>query len=357
MGRVFKIAVGALALVVAGGCAAVLGLDAGELAITTTSVDGEAPKDAGSDDAATVDGGPRCTINQRGCGTTCVNFDDWSHGCAGPSCDPCSLPFALTSTCMAGTCAVGTCRPGRADCKGGADDGCETDLNLATSCGSCTTVCDAAAPFCDNPRCVSGCDGGKSPCGTSCVDTTSDPNHCGGCEVKCAKTHAQAACAGGQCGALSCDSPWGNCNQNDGDGCETPINTDENCGGCGNDCRANNPAHTTRSCPAGNACSALSCVSGWNDCDGNLNNGCECSGVGCCKSTDSGGADASCGAPGSACDLNSFVNTCCGWCVYGAVILPLEPPTADGHCCTTSGGSCNGNWECCNGGCTGLKCN
>jgi hypothetical protein len=44
--------------------------------------------------------------------------------------------------------------------------------------------------------CVTGCCGGESRCGSSCVDLTSNPNHCGACANACPAGHA---CVAGSC--------------------------------------------------------------------------------------------------------------------------------------------------------------
>ena len=70
-----------------------------------------------------------------------------------------------------------------------------------------------------------------------------------GCEFD----NASASCRNGQCAVGTCDADYGNCNSNDADGCETPLNTTANCGSCGERC----PARTNASPPT---CSNGQCM-------------------------------------------------------------------------------------------------
>jgi hypothetical protein len=73
----------------------------------------------------------------------------------------------------------------------------------------------------------------------------------------------------------ACDPGWGDCDQSAANGCETPVDTDTaNCGACGNACAA--PPHASAACTAGK-CGMGACDSGFDDCDANPANGCECS--------------------------------------------------------------------------------
>lgn len=83
------------------------------------------------------------------------------------------------------------------------------------------------------------CDPGLVLCGDKCVDTETDPEHCGGCYSTCsAPDHAGPVCEGGECG-WSCLAGWVNADGNDDNGCECEqIGTNETeCGdGVDNDC-------------------------------------------------------------------------------------------------------------------------
>src|SRR6185369_13247141 len=112
-----------------------------------------------------------------------------------------------------------------------------------------------------------------------------------------------------QCGVSNCAPNKGGCDGNPGNGCETDINTVQNCGGCGVTCFV---ANGTAGC-AGNTCFVQSCNAGFADCDGQYATGCETnlktlSNCGACGATCSlPNASVSC-ATGS-CEITSCVGT------------------------------------------------
>jgi hypothetical protein len=134
--------------------------------------------------------------------------DDPSVGCAALNCEACSVPFANETKCVSGECAVATCQPGRAECDGRSDNGCEADLLAPETCGSCTTSCPSSAPYCGNDgtliRCLVQCPPGQATCGKSCVDVSGSVEHCGDCTTKCGATtiaNADPACVDSKCTA------------------------------------------------------------------------------------------------------------------------------------------------------------
>jgi hypothetical protein len=64
-----------------------------------------------------------------------------------------------------------------------------------------------------------------------------DPTNCGGCGHVCTfRPNSIPACDNGQCG-LSCNTNFGDCDNQIDNGCETQLATDpKNCGACGRDC-------------------------------------------------------------------------------------------------------------------------
>lgn len=58
-------------------------------------------------------------------------------------------------------CKCQTCLPGWEDCNGQDSDGCEADLSLPATCGSCTTNCGAQA--CAGGQCAAGGGGASGP--------------------------------------------------------------------------------------------------------------------------------------------------------------------------------------------------
>lgn len=118
--------------------------------------------DAASLDAApepSLDAAPdrsdagRCTTTM--CGTTCVDTTRDLANCGGCG-RICSLP-AATASCVASRCTVASCEPGRGNCNGNPDDGCEASCTAGsacvTACGSAgTRACgDVCAPTCTPP--------------------------------------------------------------------------------------------------------------------------------------------------------------------------------------------------------------
>ena len=91
------------------------------------------------------------------------------------------------------------------------------------------------------------CATGQTRCSGVCVDTRSDRENCGGCDVRCA---AGQACAWGSC-QLSCPSGQNLC----GTECATLTSNPSHCGACG------------RACAAGEVCSVGRCT---NTCDTGL---------------------------------------------------------------------------------------
>jgi hypothetical protein len=69
-------------------------------------------------------------------------------------------------TCVDGSCS-GSCAPGQVQCSGAALQTCDANGNWQTS-QTCPVAC----------------------CSGACVDTTSDPNNCGGCGVACGAGYA-----------------------------------------------------------------------------------------------------------------------------------------------------------------------
>ncbi len=116
----------------------------------------------------------------------------------------CSLTNASAATCTSGTCNP-TCTGTSADCNAStANDGCESDLTMPTSCGSCDHPCStngATARSCmSGGLCVPTC----SPKYLDC--TADDGTHTDdGCE-----TYVDALAA---CGA-TCSTPGTTCNPN-----------------------------------------------------------------------------------------------------------------------------------------------
>jgi hypothetical protein len=206
-----------------------------------------------------------------------------------------------TPSCTNGQCGILTCNPGYTDCDMMAADGCEVDTaGDVNNCGTCGHICSAAngTPSCTNGVCgISTCAAGFTDCdgnpANGCeVETSNDPNHCGTCGTKCSTENDTVACKNGICGILSCNAGYTDCDGLVGDGCETNTGADPlNCGTCNKQCFATNG---TPACGNG-ACTVASCNAPFDDCDGNVANGCE---------TNVSSDDGNCGACGNDCNVD-----------------------------------------------------
>jgi hypothetical protein len=217
-----------------------------------------------------VDVTPECPTGQQRCDGVCRDvLTDPAH--CGACGNACGTAANASVTCLAGRCER-RCATGFGDCDGDAANGCETSLQ------------DALA-------------------------------HCGACGRACAPPNATAACAAGRCGVAACVAGFGDCDTDPANGCEIPLNANnEHCGMCGRRCAAGEAcamgacaitcvAGTTlcgttcanlqadvshcgacgRACvtPSGvplcrdGACGLAACLTGFGDCDATLANGCE----------------------------------------------------------------------------------
>ncbi len=220
-------------------------------------------------DGGTPDGGVsvergRCNVATNSC-VQCVINDHCPAGtrCAGNQCVP-------------GCDAARACPTGLTCCDGGCVD---TARNTA-SCGACGTTCSAAnaEPGCFGGVCgVARCTAPFADCdavaANGCeTNTLSTVNHCGGCGVACpSRSNATVSCTAGTC-AFACDTGFADCDGDANNGCEVELaTTPSHCGSCANACTA---TAGTSGCAAG-ACTVASCDTGFGDCDGNAANGCE----------------------------------------------------------------------------------
>lgn len=71
--------------------------------------------------------------------------------------------------------------------------------------------------------------GTLTQCGVQCVDLQTDPGNCGKCGISCVIPHATAACGAGTCAIGSCDPGWNDCDQDLQTGCEKTLGPGEQC--------------------------------------------------------------------------------------------------------------------------------
>ncbi len=264
--------------------APVVGDDSGPDATIT---DATAVPDARADSAATDSS--TCPTGQTACSGRCsdTQIDPANCGACGTAC-------SATQSCRAGRC-VTVCAEGQTMC----GTTCTSLQNDRANCGMCGTAC-AAGQVCSMGMCAASCGTGLTDCAGRCRDVTSDPAACGACGMACPSgANSNATCSASACG-VSCARGFGNCNGMAADGCETALDSADNCGGCGVACRFNNAAGT---CGA-MGCAMGSCNAGFADCDMSAANGCE---------VDTRGDRANCGACGTVCGAGQVCSM--GMCV------------------------------------------
>ena len=192
--------------------------------------------------------------------------------------------------------------------------------------------------------------GDLSQCDCQCVDTQTSIDHCGACGNVCEYDNAAALCSAGSCEMGACDADWGDCDNDDSNGCEADLLTDPDyCGDCDTQCSGDTPfcvnGACSENCPGGltdcggtcvdtqtnvnhcggcdnacdlantdeidcvaGACVVVSCSDGWADCDGDDATGCE---------TELGTVD-DCSDCGDACEFANAGAACeDGSCVMG----------------------------------------
>jgi len=87
--------------------------------------------------------------------------------------------------------------------------------------------------------------------GVCTANTQSDPMNCGACGTSCpAPPNATPACAMGRC-AISCVSGFAECDRNAANGCEARLDTEMNCGACGTSCSGATPVCSMGRCASG----------------------------------------------------------------------------------------------------------
>lgn len=293
------------------------------------------------------------------CGGECVDLQSDVTHCG--FCDvDCTLldnvaPDPVGVMCSMGVCVIpaAACLTGFADC-GGSTNGCETDITLPRSCGSCTNSCTGTAtPLCDAAAgmCTDVCASGGTLCGATCIDTTSDARNCGICGQSCAAiAGSTATCVDSVCG-YECVSGRHDCGTVCGD--DTSPNT------CGTSCTPCPPgANAAATCVTGMCGTA--CLPGFHDCGGvcvDDDDTGNC-GTSCTACPAPPGATATCDgvACGVACQAGEHLcgdaclsNTDMGSCGTSCVACPT-PPNAralcDGAACSTA---CRDTHADCNG--------
>ena len=200
------------------------------------------------------------TSNCSGCGISCVGM----------------VPNAIP-VCQSQMCEIGSCITGFGNCSGA--PGCEQPLNVDGNCGSCGKKCPGGQECEDRGdgvgECKSICGGSELYCNGGCA--VESDSLCGCPRVDCTsglEINEVGTCVDSSC-EVACENGYPRCPGN-----ECPGSTDnQRCGADCADCDAIASAQSTTvssaSCQGG-VC-ILSCKGGRSDCDGDPDNGCECS--------------------------------------------------------------------------------
>jgi hypothetical protein len=195
---------------------------------------------------------PMCEPGLLACGGDC--FDPTMSAL---HCGECDRACASDEACMQGECTA-QCPAGESVC----DQLCIDISSDPAHCGLCFNDCDAeevcidgdcieaCEDSCDDDvqLCVDGectCRDGFVPCGSTCVDTSNDPNHCGMCDRGC----EGQPCGDGECQPDDCPGFPDLC-----DSSCTDVQTDPlHCGGCDRECHPSQDCVGAQCVPGGGA--------------------------------------------------------------------------------------------------------
>ena len=141
----------------------------------------------------------------------------------------CQLANAVPK-CDKGVCGIQSCLSGFIDKDGKVANGCE---EVCVKSNGGVEICDGKDNDCNKVT-----DDVKTP-GTK-IDHTSDPEHCGGCNIACLFPNAYALCKSSKCGFNGCKSGWQNADKDASNGCECKYEGAlDSCDGKDNDCDGN----------------------------------------------------------------------------------------------------------------------
>lgn len=149
---------------------------------------------------------------------------------------------------------------------------CVDTTSNPAHCGGCDKVCSGSTPSCLGGVCGCPASGKCGGIGATCTDVTSNADHCGACGKRCA---AGEMCVGSAC---TCRPNATNCAGT----CVDTRNDPAHCGGCG------------KACTGGLVCAGSTCVA---KCAGSLT---ECTG----SCVDLSTSNANCGECGRKCDVD-----------------------------------------------------
>jgi hypothetical protein len=120
-----------------------------------------------------------------------------------------------------------------------------------------------------------GCPAGTADCdgeaSNGCETDITTVDACGSCSNTCDVSGGTAACNNGACEIAACDAGFDDCDGDPNNGCEADLNSVDTCGACGTTCSF---ANASAQCQGG-SCVMGACDANFDDCDGDTSNGCE----------------------------------------------------------------------------------
>src|SRR5207248_2116900 len=120
--------------------------------------------------------------------------------------------------------------------------------------------------------CGNACPGGWTCCNGACSNPVDDVQNCGGCGAACTAENGFPGCSMRHCVIDHCQSGWGDCDGQYNDGCETDLAGNPNdCGACNHACTF---LHASARCVLGQ-CAIDTCTYPYADCDASDTDGCE----------------------------------------------------------------------------------
>lgn len=196
------------------------------------------------------------------------------------------------------SCVIGACEDGFLDCDGDPSNGCETHISEEASCGACGVVCGGDSVSTTRSECVAtSSDGLSYGCEVECAagwsDCDGDPRNgcevdlrgdlnCGACGVRCDEMFENGigeCSTTSQCELVACEPGWADCDGDPSNGCEADLSDPTSCGACGVACGEQNTQLAECRQEAGGGADDYACLticqSGFADCNGLPNDGCE----------------------------------------------------------------------------------
>ncbi len=174
-----------------------------------------------------------------------------------------SKEVSRCSACVEGEdCVEGACLSACPSSTTRCGTACVDTSTNQDHCGACDQAC-ADVPngqgICQQGRCETACDEGFERCGDTCVDLSHDPDNCGRCGYGCVvPTFGVATCAAKRCG-IECREGFIDCDAS----CIDPATNPDHCGGCGvrcTDAEVCSNGACVGVCPTGTTASGSSCV-------------------------------------------------------------------------------------------------